>query len=182
MHFPKSFGLERWIPQLSIYSWASPGPLSAVWEVVVCRPWHGMRVAHGAGRSWAALCQPAGTLAAWGSPDQPVTSYTNPWPSTRGTCGHGAGEGIWDCPEWPTEKMSKCNVSAVLWQKRWVCCETEGVVSAASQTTLYVMQRNHTDFGFCELMLKFSEYSREFEQLAPKHSWESFLCFSSQNE
>lgn len=44
-----------------------------------------------------------------------------------------------------------------------MCCETEGVTSAGSQGTVYVIQCSHTDLGVCELMLKFSEYSREFE-------------------
>lgn len=52
-------------------------------------------MAHGVGRAKAALRQSAGILAAWGSPDQPIMSCTNP----RGTCGHRAGEGICDCPE-----------------------------------------------------------------------------------
>lgn len=44
-----------------------------------------------------------------------------------------------------------------------VCCETQGVKSAGSQATAYVMQCNHTDFGISELMLKFSKNYRESE-------------------
>lgn len=78
MLFPKTFGLERWIPWVSICSCASPGPLSAVQELVLCQTVTWDTCGTGSGEDSGSS----------------ITSYTNPQPSVSGTCGHGAGGGI----------------------------------------------------------------------------------------